>query len=176
MTWRPVLEGERVRLRPPAEGDLEFAHAFANDEDLRGWLRFWRPTTEMEEMEWLQSLRDEGELVWLIEAREGGEPLGFCSLHVEPVGRLAELGIGIMDGGRRGRGAGSDAIRLILGHAFGTLRLQRVYLNVVADNPAARLYERLGFRREGTLRRHTWKRGAYRDQHVMGVLREEWSA
>lgn len=174
MTWRPALEGKAVRLRPPTEDDLEFAHAFANDEDLRGWLRFYRPATEMEELEWIQSLRDEGELVWLIESR-AGEPLGFCSLHVEPVGQLAELGIGLLGDGRRGQGHGTDAIRLLLGHAFGALRLQRVYLHVVADNPAARLYERLGFRREGTLRRHTWKRGAYRDQHVMAILREEWS-
>jgi RimJ/RimL family protein N-acetyltransferase len=56
------------------------------------------------------------------------------------------------------------------------MALQRVWLHVYADNPAARLYARLGFRPEGTLRRHAWKRGAYRDQLVMGLLAEEWRA
>lgn len=172
---RPVLDGEKVRLRPPTEADLDFAHAFANDEELRGWLRFWKPTTELEELEWLQSLRDEGELVWLVESRADARPLGFCSLHVEPVGRLAELGIGLLRAEQRGRGHGTEAIRLLLAHGFGALALQRVFLHVVSDNPAARLYERVGFRREGLLRRHLWKRGAYRDQVVMAILREEWA-
>ena len=36
----PELRGKRVVLRAPAEADLPFLMAFANDPDLRGWLRF----------------------------------------------------------------------------------------------------------------------------------------
>lgn len=172
---RPVLVGDRVLLRPPREEDLAFAVRFANDEELRGYLRFYAPMGEAEELEWIRSLRDVGELVWLIEERATREPVGFCSLIVEHVPATAELGIGLLGGAHRGRGLGTEAMRLMLRHAFGPLGLQRVHLHVYDDNPAARLYERLGFRVEGRLRRHGFKRGAFRDQLVMGILREEWS-
>ena len=46
-----------------------------------------------------------------------------------------------------------------------------------ADNPRAiACYERVGFVHEGRLRNARWIRGAYIDQLVMGLLREEWMA
>lgn len=173
---RPVLEGKRVRLRPPTGADVAFATAFANDAELRGFLSFYRPTSEAEELDWLRSLRDEGDLVWLMEDARSGEPFGFLSLVVSHVPRVAELGLGILGSEKRGQGIGREAIGLALAHAFDSLRLQRVFLNVFADNPAVRLYEQLGLRVEGRLRRHAFKRGEYRDQLVMAILREEWSA
>jgi RimJ/RimL family protein N-acetyltransferase len=178
----PTLEGPRVRLRLPTEDDLGFALRFANDEELRGWLRFYRPTGEAEEREWLESLPDGTDLVWIVERKDpvpgaapAPEPIGFVSLaDVQHVPGHAELGLGLLGEAHRGRGLGTEAIRLVLSHAFGAMRLQRVHLHVLTDNPAVRLYERLGFRREGTLRRHAFKRGAWRDQHVMGLLAEEW--
>ncbi|MFA5860511.1 MAG: GNAT family protein [Candidatus Thermoplasmatota archaeon] len=172
----PTLEGERVRLRLPTERDLAFAMRFANDEELRGWLRFYRPTGEAEEMGWLRSLGEGQDVVWLMERKDDHEPLGFISLSsIDHVNGHAELGLGILSTAHRGGGAGGEACRLVLSHAYSTLRLQRVLLFVLADNPALRLYQRLGFRVEGTLRRHAFKRGAWRDQHVMGLLAEEWS-
>lgn len=168
------MEGQLVRLRPPTAADAPFASTFANDEELRGWLSFYRPTGESEELDWLRSLRDEGDLVWLMEDAQSLQPFGFLSLVVSHVPRVAELGLGILGTHRRGQGVGREAIGLAFDHAFHTLRLQRVFLNVFADNPAVRLYESLGMKREGTLRRHAFKRGAYRDQLVMGILREEW--
>jgi RimJ/RimL family protein N-acetyltransferase len=169
----PLLRGARVTLRPPTERDIEFSLAFANDEDLRGWLRFWRPTGEEEERAWLRDAAQSEEPTWLIE--EGSRPVGFASLTSwnKPAG-VAEMGLGLLATGDRGRGVGEEACRLVLRHAFDAMGLQRVYLHVLDDNaPAIRLYERLGFRREGVLRRHAYKRGALRDQLVMGLLREE---
>lgn len=172
----PTLDGETVRLRPLRDDDLAFLHAIANDPDLRGWLRFERPMTESEERAWMAHQHDDEGRVWLIEERASGRRLGVLSLldwcHVA---RHAELGVTLGAAEDRGAGFGGEACRLALRHAFHDMGLQRVHLNVYADNPAARLYLRLGFREEGRLRRHTFKRGAYRDVLVMGLLREEWS-
>jgi len=175
----PTLEGPGVRLRMPTLDDLPFSLRFANDEDLRGWLRFYKPTSEEDERAWLEALPHGADLVWLMERRDGAasSPLGFISLiDHHPVHAHAELGLGILGADARGRGHGGEAIRLVLTHAFRAMGLQRVHLHVFADNPALRLYERLGFRVEGTLRRHAFKRGAWRDQVMMGLLREEFSA
>lgn len=173
----PTLEGPTLTLRHPEASDLPYLVRFANDPYLRGWLRFWRPMTEGEELQWLRGVEASDDCVWLMVPHGEREPVGSVGLHDwDRVARHAELGLGILGVQNRGRGWGSEACRLALAHGFGELGLQRAYLHVYADNPAVRLYERLGFRVEGTLRRHGWKRGGWRDQHVMGLLREEWSA
>lgn len=172
----PTLEGARVTLRHPGPDDLDHLVRFANDEDLRGWLRFWRPMTREEELSWLRGLEAIDDCVWLIVPRGARDPVGSIGLHDwDRVARHAELGLGILGEERRGRGLGGEACALALRHGFEAMDLQRIHLHVYTDNPAVRLYERLGFRVEGTLRRHGWKRGAFRDQHAMGLLREEWS-
>jgi RimJ/RimL family protein N-acetyltransferase len=44
----------------------------------------------------------------------------------------------------------------------------------IENAPAQRLLERLGFQREGVLRRATFRDGRWRDLAIYGILREEW--
>lgn len=68
---------------------------------------------------------------------------------------------------------GSRLLAALLDLADNWLNLRRVFLEVNTDNPAAiRLYENQGFKREGTLRLHTFGEGVYIDSYLMGRLRE----
>lgn len=172
----PPLEGKSVRLRALTTDDVAFAVAFANDEDLRAYLRFDRPMSEATERAWIEALDDERDCVWLMEDAATGASVGLIGLHdLHWVARHAELGLGILRAQDRGRGVGAEAIRLVLAYAFDDLGLRRVHLRVLDDNPAKRLYERLGFRHEGTLRAHMFKRGAPHDLHLYGLFAEEWA-
>ena len=74
-----------------------------------------------------------------------------------------------------GAGWGTDAQRALLKFAFVNLGLERVFLTVYASNErAVRSYEKLGFRREGLMRR-SWRgpRGL-EDSLLMAILRDEW--
>jgi RimJ/RimL family protein N-acetyltransferase len=104
--------------------------------------------------------------------------IGFVALfRIEWQHGVATLAIGIGEPAYRGRGYGSDALRLILNYAFNELNLYRVGLDVIAYNTRAiRAYERAGFRREGTLRASVLRDGTRYDRIMMGVLREEWQA
>ena len=171
----PTLVGAKVRLRAVRDDDLPFCLRVANDPDLRGWLRFERPMTESQERSWIAHLDDARQRVWIIEALPEGRPVGLVSLDDwAHVARHAELGVALLEPAERGHGLGEEAIRLALRHGFEEMNLQRVHLNVHEDNPARRLYARLGFREEGRQRRHVFKRGAFRDLLAMGLLREEW--
>jgi RimJ/RimL family protein N-acetyltransferase len=78
---------------------------------------------------------------------------------------------------RQHRGLGRRAMRLMLGHGFRVLNLERIYLYVVDYNDAARkLYESYGFVHEGRLRRQIALDGHYHDLLVMGLLRDEYEA
>lgn len=76
-----------------------------------------------------------------------------------------------------GRGYGTEATRLLLGCAFDTVGLHRIELEVYAFNHRARhVYEKLGFRVEGTRREALDWDGARHDAIVMGLLAHEWRA
>jgi RimJ/RimL family protein N-acetyltransferase len=102
--------------------------------------------------------------------------IGFVALHsIEWNNRAGLLSIGIGEPDYRGKGYGSDALRLILRYAFDELNLERVGLDVIANNAAAiRAYEGAGFSKEGVLRRAVLRDGQHHDRILMGILRDEW--
>jgi RimJ/RimL family protein N-acetyltransferase len=76
----------------------------------------------------------------------------------------------------RGRGAGRAAQALGLDLAFSSAGLQKVWSEVHAANDTAlRAQAAAGFRREGYLRRHSYKGGVYRDVVLLAILAEEWA-
>jgi RimJ/RimL family protein N-acetyltransferase len=88
----------------------------------------------------------------------------------------AELYI-LVDPERTGQGYGTRAVQWLCNYAFAELGLVRVWLKTVDLNTGARhLYQRLGFQHEGTLRSHLYHRGRRADHHVLGMLRDEWTA
>ena len=70
----------------------------------------------------------------------------------------------------------NDATVAMLRHGFLDLNLHRIYLFVLKTNQAAiRVYEKAGFRHEGTLREAAFKGGAFQDLLVMGMIRSEFN-
>lgn len=108
----------------------------------------------------------------------GGRLVGSVKLwRISEKNRSAMLTIFIGEQKVWNRGYGTDALRLILRHAFGNLGLNRVELNVFDFNVRAiRCYEKVGFVREGVRRDALLRGGHYHDIVVMGVLREEFFA
>jgi ribosomal-protein-alanine N-acetyltransferase len=73
-----------------------------------------------------------------------------------------------------GRGMGSLAVALVCDHAFGEVGLHRVEADIRPENlPSQRLVERLGFRREGLLRRYLDIDGDWRDHVSYALLAED---
>lgn len=71
----------------------------------------------------------------------------------------------------RGRGLGSEATELIVRHGIHELGLHRIALEVYAFNPRARhVYEKVGFRYEGTGRDALWFDEQWIDVHYMSIL------
>ena len=90
--------------------------------------------------------------------------------------RTAELGVIIGDE-HRGRGLGTDALRVLLRLAFDDLGLHRVELRTPAYNDAAlAAYRRVGFAEEGRRREVTFHAGHWHDEVLMSVLDHEWAA
>ncbi|MCV2489586.1 GNAT family N-acetyltransferase [Geodermatophilus sp. YIM 151500] len=73
-----------------------------------------------------------------------------------------------------GRGLASLAVALVCDHAFGRAGLHRLQADIRPENLASqRLVERLGFRREGLLRRYLDIDGDWRDHYTYALLADE---
>jgi RimJ/RimL family protein N-acetyltransferase len=85
------------------------------------------------------------------------------------------VSVAIGDPSHWGQGYGTEAMQLLLAFAFEELNLHRVQLTVFGYNARAiALYEKLGFRREGTFREFMQRDGKRHDMHLYGLLRSEW--
>jgi diamine N-acetyltransferase len=146
------IVGDRVALGPLRPELFPLHVEWVNDPEV-GWNIFGSPQSRTleEESGWLErESADPANLFFLIYAKgkDGWRPIGVTSLTaIDLHGATATFRILIGARGDRGRGYGTEAMRLVLAHGFGTLGLRTVTLDVFAFNERAmRIYEQLGFR------------------------------
>ena len=73
-----------------------------------------------------------------------------------------------------GRGIATEAVRVLLEHAFDDLGLERLFAHHFPWNPASgRVLEKAGLRREGVLRGHVQKDGRAVDNVLYGLARAD---
>jgi RimJ/RimL family protein N-acetyltransferase len=106
-----------------------------------------------------------------IERGADGAFLGWCALsRWNPTHRSAAIGY-VLDDAAWGRGYATEAARAVLEWAFTTLDLNRVQAETDTRNLAsARVLEKLGFVREGTLREDCVVDGEVSDSWVYGLI------
>lgn len=172
----PTLQGETVLLRPPRIEDAAARLALGNHPEIvrmyGGGRERARAITPADAERWVQSLLNHP-CAWIIDA---GSAIGSIRLdRIDLHDRRASLAIGIDDPTRLGRGLGTEAIRLVLQHAFTDLSLHRIAVRVLAFNQRAiRVYQKCGFRIEGLEREAASIDGAWYDDVIMGLLDREF--
>ena len=73
-----------------------------------------------------------------------------------------------------GRGLASEAVKLMLGFAFGDVGAHRLYASIDPANGASqKVIEKAGFRCEGQQRRDTLIEGEWRDSLIYALLCDE---
>ena len=88
--------------------------------------------------------------------------------------RSAHVGISLRPG-FRGRGLGTDTVRVLCGYGFAILGLNRLQAETLADNAAMiAAATRAGFVQEGSLRRSAWVNGRFADEVILGMLAADW--
>jgi RimJ/RimL family protein N-acetyltransferase len=176
-----MFTGELVRLGPVERDYLPCYVEWLNDWEVR---RFLTPTlphpyTMQDEEDWFNRQRNEsGSRYFAILTRAEGRVIGNCGLsQIDWTNQNAIFGIFIGDKNYWGKGFGTDATRALLRYAFDEANLRRIELEVFAFNPRGmRVYEKCGFKLEGTRRQALYREGQWHDEHIMAILRDEWAA
>jgi RimJ/RimL family protein N-acetyltransferase len=107
-----------------------------------------------------------------------GPAAGWLALlDIQPANAAIELGNVWFPPGLARTRAATEAMFLLLDHAFTALGYRRVAWKCDARHLASRrAAERLGFVLEGVLRAHMIVRGRRRDTAYFSILAEEWTA
>lgn len=176
-----LLRGDQVALARPTKDEIGIIAGWSQDVEYYRLLRrglVYPGETAADYEGWFESMtREQSGFAFAIRRSDDGSIVGWLALReILWQARHCSLVIGI-DPALRGRGYGSDALRVALKYAFLEMNLNRVGLDVMTYNEAGiRAYTKVGFRHEGTLRAVVYRDGVYYDIHVMGILRSEWEA
>lgn len=144
-----------IELRDVLESDLALIRDMRADTGLQHCLLAHpqdRGPNDAEE--WIARRKREGKL-WIIAHRGGSRGVGFIQLNRQHfLDRYAYFGIA-MASQEKGKGYGFAAIRILFRTVDVELNLNKLLLEVRADNSAAlSLYDRLGFRTAGLFEQH----------------------
>lgn len=178
----PHIYGKDIMLREYRREDLDHITGWVNDMETTRYLSnlFVWPQTVKNSDDFLD-MRLSGsrrEACFVIADKETQAYLGQADLmDIDWIDRCATVGIVIGRGEKRGIGIGTQALTLLLEHAFLRLDLHRVQLDVYADNKRGiACYEKAGFVKEGIKRGARYVNGTHMDVVLMSVLRHEWEA
>ena len=171
----PVINGEKVSLRPISREDTPLIVAWRNKPSVYRHFIFRQPFTAQLHENWLKTKVDTGKVIQYIITEKGGRPVGsvyFRDVDVE--NDSAEYGIFIGEEDALGRGLGTETARLFTRFGLDVLKLHRISLRVLGGNDIARRsYEKAGFVTEGVFKDMVKLEGEYRDVIFMALLSEE---
>jgi diamine N-acetyltransferase len=106
-----------------------------------------------------------------------GVPVGTIGLlSIDRKDSKAEYYIAMGETAYKGKGVAKAASRLILQYGFEKLGLNRIYLFTEVENVGAqKLFEAVGFVKEGLIRQDIISHGRFVDRFAYGFLKEDWS-
>lgn len=150
------FETKRLRLRIPALDDAEkIFNLYAQDKKVTRFLT-WKPHDSIDETRaflercldvWQQSRA----FPWVVVEREQDQLIGMIELEVD--GHRAELGY-VLAQAFWGAGYATEAAQLVVDWAIAQPKIFRVWAVCDVENlPSARVLEKAGMKREGTLKR-----------------------
>jgi RimJ/RimL family protein N-acetyltransferase len=182
----PTLTGTLLTLRPFTGDDTEAMAEILGDPELLRLTGSVHTTAETQTdvlpmdtlREWYSTRaaqRDRLDLA--VVDHDGGRVVGEVVLNERDLANAACNFRTLIGPAGRGRGLGTEAARLIVDYGLRVLGLHRIGLEVYAFNPRARrVYDKVGFVHEGTLRHALRFDDHWIDAHVMAVLADGPSA
>jgi ribosomal-protein-alanine N-acetyltransferase len=174
------IETPRLRLRPPADHDLEFLFRHFSDHVLQDHLCRAQAADPRSRTQFLIDLYLLSSRTpfyrWVLVLKDSGEPIGTCGYHnVRRGGRIAEIGFGL-ETTAWGRGLMREAIEAVVERGFEQLRFRHIEARVHSDNRrSVRLLLNVGFQQNSTFRQLLRFGKSFRTDLLLTLSARQWN-
>jgi RimJ/RimL family protein N-acetyltransferase len=169
-----LLEGTNVNLRVMEKEDLPLITEWCNNIEFGG--EYLRPL-QMSRAD----IEKSGEStlfetkVFIIEKKDGSKIGHIWHFNMlAPYMKMQEIGYALVPS-ERGKGYCTEATQLMVDCLFLSKDIARIQATTHTKNVASqKVLEKVGFKRDGTLRKLALIRGEWTDMFIFSILREEW--
>lgn len=177
----PILSTPRLRLTPHELTDAEAMNRWATDRELCHYSDDAPIESEslVETRQYLERIivqKDESISRWGVRRVIDGQLIGYCMVaFIDMHNRRCKIGLVIGEKAVWGQGYGREVLEALVRYCFDDLCMNRIGAEIYAHNERSiRLFEHYGFKREGSMRQNVLKNDRFEDEHIYGLLREEW--
>lgn len=164
-----MIKQGNINIRAIEESDLKAIYEF-NSQKTRG-------NHQEFQFESFRSLQREYEKdgfcsseFQLLNIEEGGKSIGLLYLNFYRQG-IARIGL-VLSTDNRNKGNGTAALNLIVKHIFENYLIVRIESDTDVENIAAqKVLQKVGFLKEGTLRKYRYHHGTYHDSYIYSIIK-----
>ena len=167
------IYGERVYIRPITEEDTDLIIAWRNSDAVRPYFIYQKPFTREGHREWLETMiRTRRAYQFIVCTIEEDKPIGCTYLRdYDRENNKIEYGVFLGSDDVKGKGIGTEILRLTLRFAFDKLHVHKVFARAFADNRASiGSFLKGGFAKEAYLKDEVYVNGQYRDIVLLGII------
>ena len=176
MKSRVTLETQRLFLEPLSSSHASERYVnWLNDNEVNKYLETKSGYTVEKLNKYLESIEKNNIRAWAIHLKQTGTHIGNVKIHpISFRNRNAEYAILIGERTSWGKGYAYEASEKVFDFCFTDLNLRKITLGVVSANQSAvKLYERMGFEKEGLLKSHCFHDGQWQDVFRMALFSDK---
>ena len=174
----PFIEGKNLSLCALNIDNVKLYASWDNNPEARKYARVLFPKTPEEYKKYMEKSQDSvpRELGFELWHNKDNKPIGFVGLnYIHWPNRMGNIGLIIGDPAYWNKNLGFEAAYLVLEYAFNELNLNKVNADMYEINtPSWKIYEKIGMKREVTLKKQAFVKGNYIDVYEYRVFKEEW--
>ncbi|MEP7147127.1 MAG: GNAT family protein [bacterium] len=173
------LEGNNIYISPLSKSDISDKYInWLNDKEVcKDNSHATFPNTKEKTLSYIESLQgSKDEIAFAIKWKKNNKHIGNIAIKkIDRINRSAELAIIIGDKNYWNKGIGSDAYRLLIDYGFNTLNLNRISSGQTVSNTGMiRVCEKMGMKKEGTLREVLFKDGEYINAVIYSIILKDY--
>jgi [ribosomal protein S5]-alanine N-acetyltransferase len=158
----------------PLESKYTFIKHWRNNPKVWKWCRQNDLISDAQQQKWFENQSNDPTIKMYMVWSSESETVGVCGFtSIDMLNRRAEFSLYISPE-HHCKGLGKKALKTLVHHGFRNLGFQSIWGESFDGNPAMKMFEQVGFVKEGVRRNFYFRDGRFIDAHLYSLQVYEW--